>query len=117
MDIDRTIRQIARDAKQAAEAEMDGAGMRWSDSRRAAPGIETFVERIGSFLVLVGLAGLAVGGVGVSAAVRAYLEGKIPTIATLKTLGAEGGLIFQVYLIQVAAIGDPGQGVQVGKLV
>jgi len=83
-------------AKTASEALMDGAGMRWSDSRRAAPGIDTFVERIGSFLVLVGLAGLAVGGVGVSAAVRAYLDGKIATIATLKTLGAEGGLIFRV---------------------
>ena len=34
------------------------------DRRRAAPGVETFVRRIGSFLVLVGLAGLAVGGVG-----------------------------------------------------
>ena len=68
--------------------------MSWSDSRRAAPGVERFVDRIGSFLVLVGLAGLAVGGVGVSAAVRAYLEGKVPTIATLKTVGAEGRVIF-----------------------
>jgi len=102
-------------AKTASEALMDGAGMRWSDSRRAAPGIDTFVERIGSFLVLVGLAGLAVGGVGVSAAVRAYLDGKIATIATLKTLGAEGGLIFRVYLIQVAAIA--GLGVMIGLVL
>lgn len=79
-------------------------GMSWSDSRRAAPGIENFVDRIGSFLVLVGLAGLAVGGVGISAAVRAYLEGKIPTIATLKTIGAEGGLIFRIYLSQILAL-------------
>ena len=28
--------------------------MRWTDSRNAAPGIERFVDRIGSFLVLVG---------------------------------------------------------------
>ncbi|MFN4171758.1 MAG: ABC transporter permease, partial [Pseudorhodobacter sp.] len=54
--------------------------------------------------VLVGLAGLAVGGVGVAAAVRAYLDGKTSTIATLKTLGATGRLIFQIYLIQVAAL-------------
>ncbi len=79
-------------------------GMSWSDSRRAAPGIENFVDRIGSFLVLVGLAGLAVGGVGISAAVRAYLEGKIPTIATLKTIGAEGSLIFRIYLTQILAL-------------
>ncbi len=87
-----------------AEAAFRDTGMRWSDSRRAAPGVERFVERIGSFLVLVGLAGLAVGGVGVSAAVRAYLEGKVATIATLKTLGAEGRVIFLVYLMQVGAL-------------
>ena len=79
-------------------------GMRWTDSRNAAPGIERFVENIGSFLVLVGLAGLAVGGVGISAAIRSYLDGKVETIATLKTLGAEGGLIFRSYLWQTALL-------------
>jgi putative ABC transport system permease protein len=79
-------------------------GMRWTDSRNAAPGIEAFVDRIGSFLVLVGLAGLAVGGVGISAAIRSYLDGKVETIATLKTLGAEGGLIFRSYLWQTAIL-------------
>ena len=87
-----------------AEDRWRDSGMSWSDSRRAAPGVERFVDRIGSFLVLVGLAGLAVGGVGVSAAVRAYLEGKIATIATLKTLGAEGRTIFQAYLLQVGVL-------------
>jgi putative ABC transport system permease protein len=67
----------------ATETALADSGLRWSDSRRAAPGVEQFVERIGSFLILVGLAGLAVGGVGVASAVRAYLEGKIATIATL----------------------------------
>ncbi len=80
------------------------AGARWRDSRRGAPGVQEFVDRIGSFLVLVGLAGLAVGGVGVSAAVRAYLAGKITTIATLKTLGASRGLIIAIYLIQIAVL-------------
>ncbi len=57
-----------------------------------------------SFLVLVGLAGLAVGGVGVSAAVRAYLDEKTGTIATLKTLGAETGTIFLAYAIQIGVL-------------
>lgn len=87
-----------------AEAKFRDSGLRWSDSRRAAPGVERFVERIGAFLVLVGLAGLAVGGVGVAAAVRSYLEAKISTIATLRTLGATGGLIFQTYLLQIACL-------------
>ncbi len=63
-------------AQAEAEAAFRDKGMRWSDSRRASPGVERFVDRTGSFLVLVGLAGLAVGGVGISAAVRAYLEGE-----------------------------------------
>ncbi|GAA5077494.1 FtsX-like permease family protein [Roseibacterium beibuensis] len=87
-----------------AEALFAEQGMRWRDARNGAPGVQTFVERIGAFLVLVGLAGLAVGGVGVSAAVRAYLEGKVATIATLKTLGAESRTIFTAYFAQVGAL-------------
>ncbi len=92
----------------AAEAAFPDGGLRWTDSRNAAPGIERFVERIGSFLVLVGLAGLATGGVGISAAIRAWLDRKTATIATLKTLGAGGGLIFRIYLIQVAILAGVG---------
>ncbi|MCL7463499.1 FtsX-like permease family protein [Phaeovulum sp. NW3] len=88
----------------AAEADFAGAGMRWQDSRRAAPGAERFVDRIGSFLVLVGLAGLAVGGVGISAAVRAWMERKAETIATLKAIGATNALIRNVFLIQLGAL-------------
>lgn len=90
-------------------------GLRWSDSRSAAPGVERFVERIGSFLVLVGLAGLAVGGVGVASAVRAYLDGKISTIATLRSLGAEGQLIFRTYLLQIAVLSVI--GVAIGLII
>ncbi len=98
-----------------AEAEFTDQGMRWQDSRRAAPGVDRFVDRIGSFLILVGIAGLAVGGVGVQAAVRAYLDSKVATIATLKTLGAEGRLIFRIYLLQIAVLA--GIGVALGLLL
>ena len=102
-------------AEAAAESAFQNKGMRWQDSRRATPGVERFVDRMGSFLILVGLAGLAVGGVGVSAAVRAYLEGKVVTIATLKTLGAEGGMIFRIYLLQIAVLA--GIGVTLGLIL
>jgi len=101
--------------RNAAQARFDGAGMRWQDSRRAAPGAERFVERIGAFLVLVGLAGLAVGGVGITAAVRAWLERKTETIATLKALGASGGLIRGVFVVQLAAMTT--LGVSLGLLL
>ncbi len=40
-----------------AEAQFRDKGMRWSDSRNAAPGVDRFVDRIGSFLVWWGWPG------------------------------------------------------------
>jgi len=92
----------------AANTAFDGTGMRWTDARNGAPGIAEFVARLSAFLVLVGLAGLAVGGIGVSAAVRAYLAQKTETIATLRTLGADRVTIFQAYLIQIGILSGIG---------
>lgn len=87
-----------------AEGQFEHTGMRWRDARNGAPRISNFIERLGAFLVLVGLSGLAVGGVGVSAAVRAYLATKTATIATLRTLGAERQVIFLTYFLQIGAL-------------
>ena len=90
--------------KSATETAMEGSAPRWRDARDGAPGVSEFVDRLGSFLVLVGLAGLAVGGVGISAAVRAYLETKTEVIATLKTLGASRRTIMATYAIQIGVL-------------
>ena len=87
-----------------ARAAFQNSGMRWTDARNGAPGVAEFVNRLGAFLVLVGLSGLAVGGVGVAAAVRAYLSEKTNVIATLRTLGAERSTIFQTYFIQIGIL-------------
>lgn len=84
--------------------DLDGSGFRWSDARNASPRVAEFVTRLGAFLVLVGLSGLAVGGVGISAALRAYLAGKTQVIATLRTLGADQRTIFLVYFLQVGVL-------------
>ena len=79
-------------AEEAAfEKAFPEAGARWRDRRAAAPGIQRFVDRLGAFLTIVGIAALAVGGVGIGAAVRGYLTRKVPTIAALRTLGASAG--------------------------
>ena len=90
--------------EKATEDQFRDQGLRWRDSRRGAGGTARFVERIGAFLILMGLSGLAVGGVGVSAAVRAYLSGKTSVIATLETLGATRNTIFLTYFIQIGIL-------------
>jgi len=91
------------------------AGMRWTDARNGAPGVARFVERLSAFLVLVGLSGLAVGGVGVAAAVRAYLQRKTAVIATFRAMGATRATIFQTYFIQVGILAV--MGVALGLLI
>ena len=56
------------------------------------------------FLTLVGLTALGVGGVGASEAVSAFLDRKRFDIAILKSLGADGRLVFLIFFLQVMAI-------------
>jgi putative ABC transport system permease protein len=79
-------------------------GWRVSGPEDAAPGLQRFVERLTLFLTFAGLTALLVGGIGVLGSVRSYLETKTETIATLKCLGAPGGLVFQTYLLQVLSL-------------
>lgn len=91
--------------KAQTQEKLVNKGARWKDSRRPSPQLQRFVDRIGSFLILVSLAGVAVGGVGISTAIRAFIERKTSTIATLKTLGGQTNIVFSIYLLQVAIIG------------
>jgi putative ABC transport system permease protein len=60
------------------------------------------------FLTLVGLTSLLVGGIGVANGVRAWLDARVRTIATLRCLGAPVRLVFAVCLIQVLALAVAG---------
>ena len=84
----------------------------------AAPGIQRMVERLGSFLSLVGLTALLVGGVGVSNAVRAWLDRRLGVVATLKCVGASRRVVFSTYLVQLTVIAGLGvaAGLAVGAL-
>ncbi len=95
------------------------AGWRIRTLADAAPGLQRWVDRIAMFLGLVGLTALLVGGVGVANAVRGFVDGRIATIATLKCLGAPGGLVMRVYLVQVMAMAALGvaAGLAAGAVV
>jgi putative ABC transport system permease protein len=92
------------DFRAGVNSNFPDAGWHINDSSNGAPGIKRFVERVAMFLTLVGLTALVVGGVGVGNAVRAYLDGKTETIATLKCLGASSSLIFRIHYFQVMTL-------------
>ena len=87
-----------------AKTKFENSGMRWRDSRNGAPGISEFVTRLSAFFIMVGLAGLIVGGVGIGSAVKSFLNRKIGTIAVLRSLGATNFQIFMTYFIQIAIV-------------
>jgi putative ABC transport system permease protein len=90
--------------KADAAAAFPDAGWQIRDRTDAAPGIRRFVEQVAMFLTLVGLTALGVGGVGASEAVAAFLDRKRFDIAILKSLGADGRLVFLIFFLQVMAI-------------
>ena len=79
-------------------------GWRIRNAREPAPGLERAIEQTSLFLTLVGLSSLLIGGIGVATGVRAWLEGRARTIATLRCLGGEERLIFSMILIQVLGL-------------
>ena len=94
--------------KQELETEFPDAGWRLRTWRDATPRVRFFLERMNLNLTLLGLCALLVGGLGVSGAVRGYLSGKVLHIATMKSLGAPGRVIFTAYLLQVLVLGAIG---------
>ena len=89
--------------KAVFETDWATAGGKWKDARNASPGAARAIDRLSTFLVLIGLSGLVVGGIGVSAAVRAFVAKKTGNIAVLKTLGATPRQIFWIYTLQIIA--------------
>jgi putative ABC transport system permease protein len=91
-------------ARKALRAEIKDRGVRIRDREDAAPGVRWLIDQLEYFLGFIGLASLVAGGLGVYGAVNAFLEARKPAIATLKALGAEGGFVRNLYLIQIGVL-------------
>ena len=73
--------------------------------------VSTFLERsdrigerlaqAGSALLIIGFSTLFIGGLGVFNSVQAYLQGKLGTIATLRSVGLKNRPLATVYLLQI----------------
>ena len=93
-----------RNVVAAAAAQFPDAGWDIRTRSKASPSLEEDMERFSQYLTLVGLTALLVGGVGVANAVKGHLDRKRTVIATLKSLGATGPLVFAIYLAQVVGL-------------
>ncbi|MEQ8859189.1 MAG: FtsX-like permease family protein [Pseudomonadales bacterium] len=77
--------------------------------------VSTFLDRsdrigerlaqAGSALLIVGFSTLFIGGLGVFNSVQAYLQGKLGTIATLRSVGLRDRALAIVYLLQILIMG------------
>lgn len=87
--------------------------------REAQPALRRSLNRVERFLGLVALLSLFVGGIGVAQSVRAWLIGRLDSIAILKCLGMRPREIFPLYLGQTALLGLAGSlvGIVLGVAV
>ncbi|HEY3066298.1 MAG TPA: FtsX-like permease family protein [Methylomirabilota bacterium] len=89
-------------------------GVRVTAFDAAQPGLRRFFEQLGSYLGLVGLVSLLVGGLGVAAAVSTLLRRARASLAILKCLGATSRRLLVAYLLQTQALGLIGSAIGVG---
>ncbi|UUL83106.1 ABC transporter permease [Sphingomonas qomolangmaensis] len=101
----------SRDPKTVEEAwnkAFPVAGWETKTREGASPSAARFIDRMGQFLLLVGLSALVIAGIGVGNGVTSYLAARRGSIAALKVLGATSGVIARVYLLQIGVVAVAG---------
>ena len=84
------------------------------DRSEAGGGTRRFVERVGEMLLLIALAALAAGGVGIASAAQAFAASRRPAIAVLKLLGAGRRTIGMMLAIEIGLIAAAALAVGLG---
>lgn len=98
-----TTGQTPENVAEAFRERFPTAGFEIRTRDEASPGADRFVQRMGDFLTLVGLAALVIAGIGIGGGVSSYLDARRANIATLKILGATSGDIARIYMLEIAA--------------
>jgi len=94
-------------------AKLDDPEWKIRSPRDAAGRLVRYYDLFSSFLLIVGLSSLLVGGVGVSNGVSAYVTERQESIAILRSLGATGLRIVVHFLTQIAVLTAVGVGLGV----
>ncbi len=94
--------------KEKLEVDLQEEGVRIKTYRDVQPRLRRFLDNFTTYLGLVGLITLMIGGIGVGGNVHAFLTERIETIAILKSLGTEASSILKIYLFLVLLLGGIG---------
>ena len=82
-----------------------GYDVGFTTAREQARDLTSALDYLGSYLGLVGLGALLLGGVGVASAVHVYVREKATTVAVLRCLGARQWPVVTAYVMQALALG------------
>ncbi|MDE2383941.1 MAG: FtsX-like permease family protein [Alphaproteobacteria bacterium] len=94
----------AKAVEQEAKTKFPEAGWRIRTPDKAAQGADEFVGRLSTFLTLVSISALVIGGAGIANAVSAFVDRRRETISILKCLGAQNGDLVAISLIEILCV-------------
>ncbi len=108
------LKQLAAELKELA-----GREVRVQTYAEAQPALRNGLRRVERFLGLVALLSLLAGGIGVAQTVRAWIAGRMTSIAVLKCLGLRPREVMALYFGQTLLLGLLGSaiGVAIGLAV
>ncbi len=112
-------RETLKNLRTATASQLPEAGFTALDRHDPNPQITRTLDRLRQFLILIGLASLMVGGVGIANAVATFVDKRVKVIATLRSVGATGEQIIGIFLVQILAMSAIGIaiGLALGVLV
>lgn len=112
-------RASLKQLRAATAARLPEAGFTALDRHDPNPQITRTLDRLRQFLILIGLASLMVGGVGIANAVSTFIDKRVKVIATLRSVGATGRQVIGIFLVQILAMSAIGIaiGLALGVLV
>lgn len=97
-------RKALADLRKSTSEKMPDGGYTSADRFDPSPQISRALDRLRQFLILIGLASLLVGGVGIANAVSTFIDKRMKVIATLRSIGASGSQIMGIFLVQLVAM-------------
>lgn len=101
---DATEADAARLVSEVRANVEDAPYLRFKTFDKPSPGLTRALDRIASYLGLVALLSLLLGGIGVAQVVRAWLGSRTPAIATLRSLGFRPREVFVAYFGHVLGL-------------